>query len=138
MQGYCFHSTPQSLAYPNHFTVQLTGYTSRDVDFDDFFVFADNFGKTGAPDTLRVVVMDTVVVTVSDSVIVLDTVAVVDPDPSHYDNSAAVWSRTDTSDPLDGLRNAEIEHFVDSFRLGPGLLVPRPRSSAIEPGNATS
>ena len=47
-----------------------------DVDFDDFFAFGDQFGKTGPPETLRVVVADTVL---RDSlVVVLDTLTVQD------------------------------------------------------------
>ena len=42
------------------------------VGFSDFFLFADNFGKEGPPDTLRVVVFDTTAV----SVTVYDTVDV--------------------------------------------------------------
>lgn len=41
------------------------------VDFDDFFVFADNFGKSGPPqpiDTIYVTLTDTLIVTVLDTV----------------------------------------------------------------------
>ena len=44
------------------------------VDFDDFFLFADNFGKEGPPDTLRVVVIDSLVHV--DTLEVLDTIEV--------------------------------------------------------------
>jgi len=51
------------------------------VDFEDFFLFADQFGKEGAPDTLRITIHDTVRVTVFDTLelkTVYDTVAVYD------------------------------------------------------------
>ena len=64
-----------------------------DVDFDDFFTFADNFGKTGAPDTLRVTVFDTLSIeTVYDTVTVEfvaapDSIRSNDPDRLIYDSS---------------------------------------------------
>ena len=50
-----------------------TGISDRDgdVDFDDFFIFADNFGRTGSPDDA-----DTVVVTLRDTITVRDTIFV--------------------------------------------------------------
>ena len=51
----------------------VIGDLNRDgtVDFDDFFLFADNFGKTGSPeiiDTVRVTINDTLIVVVPDTV----------------------------------------------------------------------
>lgn len=64
----------------------VVGDLNRDgvVDFDDFFIFADNFGKEGVPqiidtvtvtlfDTLEVVKMDTVMVTIFDTLTVTET-----------------------------------------------------------------
>ena len=51
------------------------------VDFSDFFIFSDNFGQEGPPDTLRVTVHDTLKVTVLDTLeleTVYDTVTVRD------------------------------------------------------------
>ena len=51
----------------------ITGDLDRDgdVDYDDFFVFADNFGKTGSPEELvyqeTVIIQDTLRVTSIDS-----------------------------------------------------------------------
>ena len=49
----------------------VTGDLNRDgvVNYDDFFIFADNFGKTGAVQPL-----DTVLVTVLDTVMVIESV----------------------------------------------------------------
>ena len=44
------------------------------VDFDDFFILADNFGREGPPDTLRVTVVDTL--KVEKHVDVFDTTTV--------------------------------------------------------------
>ena len=55
-------------------SLAVTGDVNRDgmVDFDDFFLLAENFGRTGPPETYR----DTVIVerTVHDTVIVEHTV----------------------------------------------------------------
>jgi len=51
------------------------------VNFEDFFLFADQFGKEGAPDTLRITLHDTIRVTVFDTLelkTVYDTVTVHD------------------------------------------------------------
>ena len=44
------------------------------VDLVDFFIFADHFGEKGPPDTLRVVVIDTV--QVEQIIDVFDTIVV--------------------------------------------------------------
>ena len=56
----------------------VPGDLNRDgvVDFDDFYIFADNFGKTGPPeppDTVVVRTTDTLVVTERDTVVVTRT-----------------------------------------------------------------
>jgi len=110
-----------------------------DVDFDDFFFFADNFGKTGPPDTLRVVVTDTLVgymnvtifdttiVTIHDTIVteieqvVFDTVIVADPIPGEFTTREQALLVFDPFDPLDKLRWNFIRHFTENVRLGPGL-----------------
>jgi hypothetical protein len=110
-----------------------------DVDFDDFFVFADNFGKTGAPDTLRVVVVDTLIgykyttiydttlVTMRDTIIteiesvVYDTVIVTDPIPGDFTTREQALSVFDPFDPMDMLRINQVWHSTELLRLGPGL-----------------
>jgi internalin A len=63
----------------------VTGDLDRDgdVDFDDFFIFSDNFGRTGSPDdsdTITVVLRDTITIAQSDTTIITlrDTVTVRD------------------------------------------------------------
>jgi len=92
------------------------------VDFEDFFLFADNFGKEGPPDTLRVVVTDTIFVQVYDTTRVTfwDTVVVADPSPGLYTPQRQM-SLIDTSDPLEGMRVDSVKHFEAEFRLGTGL-----------------
>lgn len=82
------------------------------VDFNDFFILADNFGKKGPVDTLRVAVFDTVVV--------YDTVAVVDPAPSRYTPARQVQI-VSAVNPLAGMRVDTVEHLSKEFRLGPAL-----------------
>lgn len=96
-----------------------------DVDFDDFFLFVDNFGKTGPPDTLRVVVRDTLVVEqtvdVFDTtwtalhVTVFDTVSVefVEP-PDEIPTERPDWIIRDerTGESLSTLK---VKHYSDDF-----------------------
>lgn len=63
--------------------IAITGDLNKDgkVDFDDFFILADNFGKKGPPevavrDTLRITRRDTIRTTVHDTVKVADQTAV--------------------------------------------------------------
>jgi len=65
------------------------------VDFDDFFLFVDNFGKTGPPDTLRVVVLDTLVV--EQTVDVFDTLRVVVLDTLVVEQTVDVFDTTWTA-----------------------------------------
>ena len=83
-----------------------------DVDFGDFFILADNFGRKGPIDTLQVAVFDTVVV--------YDTVAVVDPTPSRYTPERQVQI-VSAQNPLDGMRVDSVKHFFEEFRIGPAL-----------------
>ncbi len=69
--------------------VAVTGDLNRDgvVNFDDFFIFADNFNRTGSPedaDTIVVTVRDTVTVTLRDTITITvhDTVFVDSSDTS--------------------------------------------------------
>jgi len=73
------------------------------VDFDDFFLFAEQFGRTGDPDvpdtvvvirtdTLQIVVRDTLVV--ADTLVVLDTLTVID---TVYIDPADTITRTGTA-----------------------------------------
>ena len=51
----------------------VNGDLDRDGDVDDFFIFADNFGRTGSPDdadTVVVTLRDTITITVRDTVFV--------------------------------------------------------------------
>ena len=73
-----------------------------DVDFDDFFLFVDNFGKTGPPDTLRVVVRDTLVVELVDTlkrVVIrqLRTLGIVGFPIPRYDAQIGTWQTQKTS-----------------------------------------
>jgi hypothetical protein len=54
-------------------TLAIPGDLNLDgrVDFDNFFLFADNFGQIGPPDTLRVEMIDTLIVELST--VVFDT-----------------------------------------------------------------
>ena len=59
----------------SHDSYGITGDLDRDgdVDFDDFFIFADNFGRTGSPEELvyrdTVIIQDTLRVTAIDTVV---------------------------------------------------------------------
>jgi len=69
-----------------------------DVDFDDFFAFADNFGMTGPPDTLRVTVFDTLSLeTVYDTVTVEFVAA---PDSIRTDSPSQLVADWSTGEPL--------------------------------------
>ena len=74
------------------------------VGFDDFFIFADNFGKSGSVDTLRVEVFDTTFVeqvveifdttTVEMTVEIFDTTAVTIFDTMEVDIAIEVFDTT--------------------------------------------
>ena len=86
MQGRASNPPPLVLAILFVFAVgspaaAVNGDLDRDgdVDFDDFFIFADNFGLTGSPDdadTVVVTVRDTITVALRDTITVRDTVFV--------------------------------------------------------------
>ena len=80
----------------------VLGDLNRDgvVDFDDFFLFADNFGKEGVPEPLEVlIVRDTLTVVRTDTItdIIRDTVTVVSLDTIfEVIRDTVVIVRTDT------------------------------------------
>ena len=88
-----------------------------DVDFTDFFIFSDNFGKTGAPDlpdTVFVPVTDTVVVTVTDTLLVTvtDTLHLQGPVPASPPSGGEAGL-------IDGYWHTVVTHEVLTFDLGP-------------------
>ena len=120
------------------------------VDFDDFFILADNFGRNGPPDTLRVTTYDTLrvtvldtlelrtvydTVTVRDTVVInveYDTVTVVSPIVQEYQTWPDVYEVIDMTDPREGLRNTYVRSGSDRFRLGPDLSFQEHRWVSVE------
>ena len=99
------------------------------VDFDDFFFFADQFGKEGPPDTLRVVVMDTV--TVVEPVVVVDTARV-----TVYDTIPVVLRDTITQVIRDTVTVRQVDTTVTYistiYREPPYVAPPPDLSGTIE------
>jgi len=97
----------------------VTGDVNLDgkVDFQDFFLLADNFGAEGPPDTLRVTVYDTIrieqVVTVHDTIYV----EFVEP-PEQIELGPRTVAELDTIQIEFGAVDANDDGLQDGLRIG--------------------